>query len=282
VYDLGHVSKWVLNSWASRVADVGVFHVGVEVLGVEFCFQAMEGSSSTDVEDDKTGLTWHYPRSHPRHVFRESVSLGVSRMQAGEMQGLLKQLEAQWPARLYNPISRNCVDFAEHFVVGLHTTEPFPAWVHGLAKGLARNTRLADLPGLSLLDCSKSSAAEAKDGLAPPAFCGGAPEGVASGFGGLLQRMGLRRRRPTARGAGRACGGGSGRQGRRPGSLGSMPPRRSEAGLADAARGEADRHAAGPSGPRPGADRLRTGLSHNRIPADHLEEVHVRCSLLQR
>lgn len=266
VYDLGHVSKWVLNSWASRVADVGVFHVGVEVLGVEFCFQAME-ASRTCKDDDKTGLTWHYPRSHPRHVFRESISLGVSRMQAGELQGLLKQLEMQWPARCYNPISRNCVDFAEQLVEGLHTTEPFPAWVHGLAKGLARNTRLADLPGLSVLECSKSSVAEAQAGFSPPLFCnsGGAPEAAASGLGALLQRIG---------------------------SFGSMrgvdaqppPGGLTEAAVAARARDDADRPAAGPAGPRgrPGADRLRSGLACYRTPLDQVEEVNVQCSLLRR
>lgn len=247
VYDLGHVSKWVLNSWASRFPDIGVYHVGVEVLGVEFCFQALEGSR-TEIDTDRTGLTWHYPKSHPRHVFRESVPLGTSRLKATEIQGLLKRMEPQWSARSYNPINRNCVDFAEQFVQELQTSEPFPAWVHGLAKGLARNTSLADLPGLSALDCSKSSAFEAERSNLLHAFCnsGGAQE---AGLGGAL---GALLRGPNA---------------------------------SEAERLDGDTRVASESSPpmpRTCADRLHLGLANAREQGQDSEAVNVQCRLMPR
>lgn len=142
VYDLGPVSKWVLNSWAARNGgSLGVFHVGVEVLGIEFSFQAMVDCKP---DDDVSGLTWHHPKSHPRHVYRESVLLGPSPLGVLEIGGLLERLEKAWPASGYNCLNHNCTDFAEVLVAGLKVPEPFPTWVHGLAKGLTKSASLGD------------------------------------------------------------------------------------------------------------------------------------------
>eukprot|EP00440_Ansanella_granifera_P050705 gb/GFBE01054956.1/.p1 GENE.gb/GFBE01054956.1/~~gb/GFBE01054956.1/.p1 ORF type:complete len:345 (+),score=73.42 gb/GFBE01054956.1/:1-1035(+) len=138
VYDLGPVSRYLVNSWALNTRDedcLGVFHCGVEVLGVEFSFQAMADCGE---EDDITGLTWHNPKSHPRHVYRESVNVGQCTLTIGEVSKLLERLEKAWLARHYHCLSNNCVDFAEHFCACLRAPQPFPRWVHGLAKNLAR------------------------------------------------------------------------------------------------------------------------------------------------
>merc|ERR1719253_349066 len=41
IYDLGPLSKWFLNSFSASESGFGAFHAGVEVLGVEWSFQAM-------------------------------------------------------------------------------------------------------------------------------------------------------------------------------------------------------------------------------------------------
>lgn len=134
VYDLGPVAKWTLNSWATSDSHIGAFHCGVEVLGLEFSFQAVAGSK--DTPDNISGLTWHKPKTHPRHLYRESIPLGLSPLGAMEISALLQQMEGCWPARSYNCITRNCTDFAAKLVTGLKVPVPFPIWVHGIAKRL--------------------------------------------------------------------------------------------------------------------------------------------------
>jgi hypothetical protein len=136
------VSKWILNSWAARNGGtLGVFHVGVEVLGIEFSFQAMVDCKP---DEEVSGLTWHHPKSHPRHVYRESVSAGTSPLGVLEIGSLLERLEKTWPANAYNCLNHNCTDFAEVLVAELKAPEPFPTWVHGLAKGLTKSASLGD------------------------------------------------------------------------------------------------------------------------------------------
>lgn len=133
VYDLGPVTKWILNSWAAA----GAFHCGVEVLGIEWSYQALSGSRSDS--DDISGLTWHQPRSHPRHVFRESVWLGSCPLKVADISRLLDACAKLWPARAYHFLKNNCTDFAEHFTSTLQLDKPFPVWVHGLAKGVVHS-----------------------------------------------------------------------------------------------------------------------------------------------
>lgn len=133
VYDLGPLTKWTLNCWATDESHIGAFHCGVEVMGLEFSFQAVPGSKEGA---DVSGLTWHEPKSHPRHIYRESISLGLSPLGAFEISELLEGLERRWLARSYNCFSCNCTDFAAILVAGLKVPEPFPAWIHGIAKRL--------------------------------------------------------------------------------------------------------------------------------------------------
>uniref|UniRef100_A0A7S1L4S3 PPPDE domain-containing protein n=1 Tax=Alexandrium catenella TaxID=2925 RepID=A0A7S1L4S3_ALECA len=132
VYDLGQVSRLVLNSWAVQGGGPGgAFHCGLEVLGVEFSFQAI---SSCQEEDNTTGVTWHYPKSHPRHVYRESIWLGFSPLKVSEIGSVLEHLELTWLARDYHCLRNNCTDFAEQLALELRSPRPFPRWVHGVAK----------------------------------------------------------------------------------------------------------------------------------------------------
>eukprot|EP00930_Biecheleria_cincta_P066959 TRINITY_DN5330_c0_g1_i2.p1 TRINITY_DN5330_c0_g1~~TRINITY_DN5330_c0_g1_i2.p1 ORF type:complete len:366 (+),score=54.33 TRINITY_DN5330_c0_g1_i2:72-1100(+) len=162
VYDLGHISKYLVNSWALNSRDsscLGIFHVGVEVLNVEFSFQAMADCGD---DDDITGLTWHNPKSHPRHVYRESVCLGNSALNAYQVGKLLEKLEKEWPARKYHCLTKNCVDFAEHFTRLVGAPLPFPKWTHGLAKNLASRDLVPPPPACRLLPCSWSSSSNSQ------------------------------------------------------------------------------------------------------------------------
>jgi len=134
VYDLGPMAKWLLNSWAGPGG--GAFHCGVEVLGIEWSYQALTGYR-VEEDADVSGLTWHQPRSHPRHVYRESVHLGSCVMSIPEISRLLDGLARTWLARSYHFLNNNCTDFAEHLISRLCPVGKFPAWVHGLAKGIA-------------------------------------------------------------------------------------------------------------------------------------------------
>jgi hypothetical protein len=134
IYDLGPMSKWLINTWNTRESGLGAFHCGVEVLGVEWSFQAMIDCET----DEMTGVMCHTPKSHPRHVYRESIWLGGSPLCANEICNVLARLERDWPARSYHFLSHNCTDFAEALCECLALPTPFPAWAHGLAKGLVK------------------------------------------------------------------------------------------------------------------------------------------------
>lgn len=132
IYDLGQVSKWLLNSWQSPSSGLSAFHCGLEVLGVEWTFQAM-----VDCETDSmTGLMCHSPKKHPRHIYRESVCLGSSPLCANDICKVLARLERDWPTKSYHFLSRNCTDFAEALAKDLGAPAPFPLWAHGIAKGV--------------------------------------------------------------------------------------------------------------------------------------------------
>lgn len=157
VYDLGPISKLLINSWALNSRDsscLGIFHVGIEVLNVEFSFQAMADCGE---DDNITGLTWHNPKSHPRHVYRESVCLGNSALDVKQVGNLLEKLEKEWTARSYHCLKQNCVDFAEHFATCLGAPLAFPKWAHGLAKNLASRDMVPPEPAVRFLPCSWGS-----------------------------------------------------------------------------------------------------------------------------
>jgi len=155
VYDLGPVSKWALNSWAAE----GAWHVGLEVLGVEFSYQAI--STCTKDDDTTSGLTWHHPKAHPRHVYHESIWLGCSSLKVPEIGRLLEDLEKVWLAKDYHCLRKNCTDFAKSLSEALKVPEPFPAWVHGIAKGFLKPAADVDLAlfpqGIVSSSCSPTS-----------------------------------------------------------------------------------------------------------------------------
>jgi|EP00927_Polykrikos_kofoidii_P040078 hypothetical protein len=162
VYDLGPVSKLLLNSWASQQKDskLGAFHCGIEVLGIEWSYQALGGYRG-DEDKDITGVTWHQPRSHPRHVYRETLELGESPLRLGEIRKILDELLKTWLAGAYHVITHNCTDFAETFAKLLLSPEPFPTWVHGIAKGLLRaGPFLVDPMSLAFFNCTSCGSTE--------------------------------------------------------------------------------------------------------------------------
>lgn len=81
-----------------------------------------------------SGVHWHKPKAYPLH--RESVPLGVSPLSILEIAGVLERLGREWRTDSYDLLGRNCTDFAAQLVAELRTPEPFPAWVHGIAKRL--------------------------------------------------------------------------------------------------------------------------------------------------
>lgn len=133
VYDVDPLAKWTLNRLATGDTDIGAFHCGVEVAGMEYYFTGAPGG----LTGPASGVRRHAPRGYNAQLYRESVPLGASPLSTLEILGVLDGLGRQWQAESYNLLSRNCTDFAAQLVVELKPPEPFPAWTHGIAKHLA-------------------------------------------------------------------------------------------------------------------------------------------------
>ncbi|KAH8740169.1 hypothetical protein FG386_001830 [Cryptosporidium ryanae] len=103
VYDLDSFSGKI-NKF-TRALDIGAFHAGVEVYGIEYCF----GSTN----DGTTGITSNLPRRHPIHIYRESIKMGRTNFTRGEVKRIINNMKSIWPGSEYNIFRRNCLTFAE-------------------------------------------------------------------------------------------------------------------------------------------------------------------------
>lgn len=154
IYDLGPVTKWVVNSWAKPLYCAGLFHAGIEVLGSEFAFRGVLGSTSAE---PLTGLCCHTPKANTHHVYRESVYLGLTPLSKDQIVDVLEMLEVEWTAASYHAVFRNCVDFAECFAKELRTPLCVPDWVNACARRCSSEETMSWLTAGSRVLSSASS-----------------------------------------------------------------------------------------------------------------------------
>ena len=112
-----------------RVAEVfnermGIYHVGVEVLGVEWSFGYCEaGSGVFAVEPTKCSLG----------PFKESVIVGRTKLSIDEIIHILHNLAPIWMGPDYNITQKNCVRFCSEFLHKLNPTLELPHYAASMS-----------------------------------------------------------------------------------------------------------------------------------------------------
>ncbi|CAJ1432154.1 unnamed protein product [Effrenium voratum] len=104
----------------------GVFHAGVEVNGLEWCF----GFSASETHP---GVCCVEPKSHPQHHYRQTVEMGYTRREPEEIADIVTQLLEEYPGDDYDLLRRNCCHFADDFTRRLGVGS-IPGWVMRLAR----------------------------------------------------------------------------------------------------------------------------------------------------
>lgn len=105
VYDLRGVES---SNDATLELGMGVFHVGVEVFGVEWSFGCVVGG------DLITGIYPVRPKRCPIGRYRESIYLGEARAHdARRVWSLIESFTETWIGKEYHPLHKNCVHFCE-------------------------------------------------------------------------------------------------------------------------------------------------------------------------
>lgn len=124
VYDLRGVES---SNDATLELGMGVFHVGVEVFGVEWSFGCVVGG------DLITGIYPVRPKRCPIGRYRESIYLGEARAHdARRVWSLIESFTETWIGKEYHPLHKNCVHFCEELSARLGV-DAIPAWVGRLA-----------------------------------------------------------------------------------------------------------------------------------------------------
>jgi deubiquitinase DESI2 len=144
-----------INNWLV-LGGLGVFHSGVEIDGVEYCFGGHPESS--------TGVFEVSPRTAPDALFREAIMMGRSSLDRRAVADLVHTISDAWPGNSYDLLDRNCNSFANDLCVALVGTA-IPAWVNRLAYIGSRARWL--LPK-ELEGATAAAAAEANSAPAPP------------------------------------------------------------------------------------------------------------------
>eukprot|EP00922_Rhytidocystis_sp_ex-Travisia-forbesii_P029126 GHVS01042642.1.p1 GENE.GHVS01042642.1~~GHVS01042642.1.p1 ORF type:complete len:572 (+),score=99.53 GHVS01042642.1:234-1949(+) len=106
VYDLEAGVSKLINGLV-RDLGTGAYHAGVEIFQNEYYF----GQTS----DGSTGVCVTAPRRHPVHAYRESIHMGRTNISEEAFHLLMVDMRRKWPGVSYDLLSRNCLNFADHF-----------------------------------------------------------------------------------------------------------------------------------------------------------------------
>jgi hypothetical protein len=131
VYDVSQTSRIrrfnkVLAHRLSPLKLGGIFHVGVEVNGVEWAY----GYSPTE---SVPGISCCRPREDSQHHFRQSIQMRKSNLPAQEIMKIISDLKREYHGIDYDILRKNCCHFADDFCQRLGAGE-IPRWVHRLAR----------------------------------------------------------------------------------------------------------------------------------------------------
>lgn len=144
VYDLADIGMCVdlsdalssLNKHTMGLWEVGIFHAGVEIGGVEYSFGYCEYG---------TGVYACEPRQAAGARYRTSIKMGRARCSAKMVEARLTSLAANWSGSSYSLLHRNCCHFCDTLCFALGVGR-VPPWVNGLAENLSRLSPFAPLP----------------------------------------------------------------------------------------------------------------------------------------
>lgn len=119
VYDMASQNSYLYH------CGCGVFHSGVEVMGVEYAFGGHEY--------DYTGIFACEPRGAPGGVlFRESIPVGETDLTQSEIHSLIQHMGHDYKGNKYHLLQRNCNHFANDLGKQL-TGKEAPFWINRLA-----------------------------------------------------------------------------------------------------------------------------------------------------
>ena len=125
---LASLNRTLMRSW-----DVGLFHAGVEVAGVEYSYGFCE---------EGTGVFACEPRDACGAKFRQAIPMGRAPADARVIERRLARLVATWPGEAYALLQRNCCHFCDALCRSLGVG-PIPAWVNGLAASVRGATEFS-------------------------------------------------------------------------------------------------------------------------------------------
>ena len=115
-----HLGSRVWNRFAEFFSEkMGVYHVGIEVLGVEWSYGFCEsGSGIFAVQPGKCSLG----------PFKESIDLGSTSLTVEEIISVLHNMAPRWMGLDYNITRKNCVRFCKEFLNKLDPSLELPAY----------------------------------------------------------------------------------------------------------------------------------------------------------
>jgi len=130
IYDVTHEQSVrrinrILAHESSPFKIGGIFHVGVQVAGLEWCYGLRDSTT-------RYGIWCSAPKTHPCHHYRETVELGRTSLSAPEISHVTSQLLEDYPGHDYDLLRRNCCHFADDFCRRLGVAG-VPCWVYRLA-----------------------------------------------------------------------------------------------------------------------------------------------------
>jgi len=117
-----------LNRQTLGLWEVGFFHSGVEISGIEYSFGSAESGS---------GVYSCEPRQAYGARFRCSIEMGRTRFTPRLVRLELARYAASWTGASYSLLTRNCCHFCASVCDSLGVA-PVPKWVNGLADSAAK------------------------------------------------------------------------------------------------------------------------------------------------
>jgi len=130
IYDVTHEQSVqrlnrILAHESSPFKIGGIFHVGVQVAGLEWCYGLRDSTT-------RYGIWCSAPKTHPCHHYRETVECGRTNLSAPAISHVTSQLLEDYPGHDYDLLRRNCCHFADDFCQRLGVAG-VPCWVYRLA-----------------------------------------------------------------------------------------------------------------------------------------------------